>query len=100
MKTNMLAAGLLLLLGLGVAGCSQDRDTGTVERDSPEKRQQAAESMKKQWEEIKNNPQIPEQQKQAILARMGGPQGGSAPQTEAQMKNQMMKKATPASGKP
>lgn len=64
------AAATAALIGLMlVAGCGS-KDTGqTAVEFDPEKsrmEQQAA------YDKIKNDPKIPDEQKQAILARMGG----------------------------
>ncbi|MDX1931761.1 MAG: hypothetical protein SFU56_04075 [Capsulimonadales bacterium] len=60
----------LLLLG---AGCA-NQDQGTVVKYDPQK---SKELDQKKIDEIKNNPKIPEAQKQQILSRMGGSQQGA-----------------------
>lgn len=63
--TAICVLGVLLLALAG--GCNQDQ--GEIVKYDPEKsKQQDAKSI----EAIKNNPKIPENQKQAIIARMQG----------------------------
>lgn len=56
-----------------VSGCDAGKDQGTVVKYDP--KQTPAPVDQKQIDAIKNNPNIPESQKQAILGRMGGAQG-------------------------
>jgi len=99
MELSRLAIGILLLLMPCLAGCASE-DTGTVVRENPGQRQQEAAARQAQAEKIKNDPHIPEAQKQAILARMGQGGGAKPAETEADVKNRMIKQAPPAGNKP
>jgi hypothetical protein len=63
----LLALALFSPVLLSVAGCNTGKDTGTMVQYDPEKSKKMDE---KSLEAVKNNPNIPESQKQAIMARM------------------------------
>ena len=72
MSRNCLTLSLLSLaifspVLLSVAGCNTGKDTGTMVQYDPEKSKKMDE---KSIEAIKNNPNISDAQKQAIMARM------------------------------
>ena len=74
-SSALAAVCVCVTVGL-LAGCSSPgKDTGTVVNYSPEENRKKAEA---RAEEIKNNPNIPEGQKQMILGRMKGMQSNQS----------------------
>jgi hypothetical protein len=79
-----LAAGVILSVGLPLAaGCGRGGDTGTVVVQTPETLQRDRDEAKKRIETVKNNPNIPEGQKQMILGRLQAQAGAGAGETDA-----------------
>lgn len=71
-----LVVGMILISAAGLTGCSQNnKDTGTTVKMDASAVEDSKKQAQAQMDEIKNNPKIPEEQKQAILSRMQSMQG-------------------------